>query len=214
MYMHLDDAKYRLARVGIATSKKVDGEYKYVRSFRPLGQESRDIGQFVDDDGSAYLIFESRPTRGFFIAKLSDDYLDVVQQTSFIPLSLEGGTIVHFGGLYYVLGSHLSGWKANPNVYATAPSLAGPWTEFKNIAPPETNTYESQSTFLLKVVGTKATTVIYMGDRWTPKNLPDSRYIWMPLEIGDGKMLLPESKPWTIDVKIGMARGLTSEEGR
>ena len=36
--------------------------------FRPLGYESRDIGQFVDDDGSAYLIFESRPSHGFYIA--------------------------------------------------------------------------------------------------------------------------------------------------
>jgi hypothetical protein len=214
MYMHLDDAKYKLARVAIATSKKVDGNYIYVRSFRPLGQESRDIGQFVDDDGSAYLIFESRPTKGFFIAKLSDDYMDVAQQTSFIPLSLEGGAIVHFGGLYYVLGSHLSGWRPNPNVYATARSLSGPWTEFENIAPPETNTYSSQSTFLLKVVGAKTTTVIYLGDRWNPKDLPDSRYIWMPLQIGDGKMLLPEPQPWSIDVNTGKVRTVTPDQGR
>ncbi len=203
MYVHLDDARYGEARVGVLVSDKVDGDYKYQRSFRPLDQESRDIGQFVDDDGSAYLIFESRPTHGFFIAKLSDDYLNVEKQVSFIKAPLEGGAVVHYGGLYYVLGSHLSGWSPNPNVYATAPSLAGPWTEMQNVAPPETKTYDSQSSMLLKVTGTKKTTVIYMGDRWEPKTLWDSRYLWMPLEIGDGKMTLPEPRPWKIDVKTG-----------
>lgn len=203
MYLHLDGPRYAEARVGVAVSDKVDGDYKYVRSFRPLDQESRDIGQFVDDDGSAYLIFESRPTHGFFIARLSDDYLNVEKQVSFIQAPLEGGAIVHYGGLYYVLGSHLSGWKPNPNVYATAPSLSGPWTTMQNIAPPETNTYDSQSSMLLKVTGSRKTTVIYMGDRWEPKQLWDSRYIWMPLEIGDGKMTLPEPRPWKIHIKTG-----------
>ena len=77
MYMHIDDAKYALARVGVAVSDTVDGDYQFLRSFRPLGQESRDIGQFIDDDGSAYLIFEDRPAKGFHIAKLSEDYLSV-----------------------------------------------------------------------------------------------------------------------------------------
>ena len=205
MYAHLDASGYKLARVAVAVSDQVDGDYTYVKSFRPLGQESRDIGQFIDDDGSAYLIFESRPTHGFYIAKLSDDYLSVEKQMSFVQAPLEGGAVVHYKGMYYVLGSHLTGWRPNPNVYATAKSLAGPWSEFKDIAPPETNTYSSQSSMLIKVAGKKTTTVVYVGDRWTPKALWDSRYIWMPLEIGDGKMTLSEPKPWTLDVKTGIA---------
>ena len=35
-----------------------------------------------------------------------------------------------YEGLYYLNGSGLTGWKPNPNKYATATSLAGPWTEF------------------------------------------------------------------------------------
>jgi hypothetical protein len=205
MYMHLDGPGYKVARVAIAVSNKVDGQYEYVKSFRPLGQESRDIGQFVDDDGSAYLIFESRPTHGFFIAKLADDYMSVEKEMSFVKAPLEGGAIVHYKGLYYVVGSHMTGWRPNPNVYATATSLAGPWTEFVDIARPETNTYDSQSSMLLKVTGRKGTTVIYMGDRWKPKELWDSRYVWMPVEIGNGSLKLPEPRPWTIDVKTGLA---------
>jgi len=204
MYMHLDNSSYKLARVAIATSKKVDGDYTYVKSFRPLDQESRDIGQFIDDDGSAYLIFESRPTHGFFIAKLSDDSMAVEKQMSFVHAPLEGGAIVHFNNLYYALGSHLTGWRANPNVYATAPSLSGPWSEMQNFAPPEVNTYDSQSSMLIKVPGTKTTAVIYVGDRWLPGTLWDSRYVWMPVEIGDGKLSLPKPEPWRIDVRAGI----------
>jgi hypothetical protein len=203
MYVHLDDGKYKLARVAVLVSDTVDGNYKYVKSFRPLNQESRDIGQFVDDDGSAYLIFESRPTKGFFIAQLSADYLSVEKQVSFVLAPLEGGAVVHYKGLYYVIGSHLTGWGPNPNVYATAPSLSGPWTEFKDIAPPETKTYGSQSSMLVKVTGSRKTTVLFIGDIWKPKTLWDSRYLWMPLEIGDGSLHLPPPHDWTLDIKTG-----------
>lgn len=210
MYMHIDGpingsgSGYALARVGIATSDKVDGDYRYIRSFRPLGHESRDIGQFVDDDGTAYLIFEDRPF-GFRIAKLTNDYLDVEKEVALIPMHLEGGALVHYQGLYYAIGSALTGWAPNPNKYATATSLSGPWSEFKDIAPPETKTFGSQSTMMLKVIGSKATTVIFMGDIWKPKALWDSRYLWMPLKIGDGRLSLPEPKPWKLSLKSGQS---------
>ncbi len=202
MYAHLDDARYKLARVMVAVSKRIDGQYKYVKSFRPLNEESRDIGQFVDKDGAAYLIFESRPTKGFFIARLTGDMMSV-EKTAFIPAPLEGGALVHFGGLYYVMGSHMTGWRPNPNVYATAPALAGPWTSFSNLAPAEANNYDSQSTMLLKVAGSKTTAIIFMGDIWRPHELSDSRYLWMPLETGNDSLLLPPPRPWSLNVKTG-----------
>ncbi|MBV8782168.1 MAG: family 43 glycosylhydrolase [Phycisphaerae bacterium] len=204
MYAHLDGPSYKLASVAIFVSDTVDGDYKYVKHFRPLGLESRDIGQFIDDDGSAYLIFESRPSYGFYIASLSDDYMDVAKQTCFINSPLEGGALVHYEGVYYVIGSHLSGWAPNPNVYATSKSLQGPWTTFKDIAPSSTKTYGSQSAFLLKVAGTQKTTVIFVGDMWRAKSLWDSRYMLMPLTIGDGQLSLPAPRPWTIDVNTGV----------
>ncbi len=202
LYAHLDDARYKLARVMVAVSDRIDGDYRYVKSFRPLDQESRDIGQFVDDDGSAYLIFESRPTKGFFIARLTDDFMGV-EKTAFIQAPLEGGALVHDGNLYYVIGSHMTGWRPNPNVYATAPSLTGPWTEFKNLAPDDANNYDSQSTMLVKVAGSKKTTVIFMGDIWKPKALWDSRYLWMPLDVNAGAMHLPPPQPWQLNIKTG-----------
>jgi hypothetical protein len=202
MYLHLDNSSYKLARVAVCVSDKPDGNYTYVKSFRPLDHESRDIGQFIDDDGQAYLIFEDRPL-GFHIAKLSEDYMDVEKEICLVKMKLEGGAVVHYNGLYYAIGSALTGWNPNPNKYATATSLEGPWSEFKDIAPPEVKTYGSQSTLMLKVVGRKKTTVIFMGDVWKPRTQWDSRYIWMPLEIGDGKLWLPKPKPWKIDLKSG-----------
>jgi hypothetical protein len=208
MYMHIDgpgpgrSRGYDLARVGMAICDTVDGDYQYLRSFRPLGRESRDIGQFIDDDGKAYLIFEDRP-KGFHIAALSDDYLNVEKDICLIPEHLEGGAVVHYQGLYYVVGSQLTGWAPNANVYATSKMLAGPWSKFKDLAPPEKKTYGSQSTMLLKIAGTKTTSVIFMGDIWKPRTQWDSRYLWMPLEIGNGKMSLPEPREWTVDIVTG-----------
>lgn len=207
LYAHIDNKSYHYAHIAVFTCDTVDGDYQYLKNFRPLGKESRDIGQFIDDDGSAYIIFESRPSKGFYIAKLSDDYLSVQEETAFVPAKLEGGALVHYDGLYYVIGSKMTGWAPNSNQYATSSSLAGPWSPFKDIAPPDKKTYNSQSTFLLKIVGSKTTSVIFMADWWIhsdhPLNLADARYIWMPVEIGAGKFWVPQPTAWTVDVSTG-----------
>lgn len=214
MYFHLEgktpyeQRSYGLARLGLAVCDTIDGDYQYLRSFRPLGKESRDIGQFIDDDGSAYLIFESRPSKGFYIAQLSKDYLDVEKEVAFVHAPLEAGALVHYQGLYYFVGSHMTYWRPNPNVYATSPKLEGPWPNllgFADLVPQEKSrdTYGSQSTMLLKVTGTKQTTVIFMADMWKPKSLGDSRYLWMPLEMGQETIRLPEPAPWAIDALTG-----------
>ena len=209
MYMHLDGTRqgttgrYNYASVGVAVSRKPPGPFELIDIFKPLGKDSRDIGQFIDDDGTAYLIFECRSDRGFYIARLSEDYHRVEECTCFIKAGLEGGAIAHYNGLYYCIGSALTGWAPNPNKYATATSLEGPWSEFRDIAPPETKTWSSQSTMLLKVTGTKKTTVIFMGDQWRPSRQWDSRYIWMPVEIGDGHFSVPRPRPWRINPRTG-----------
>lgn len=58
MYFHADDKDYGDARVGVATSDTVCGKYSYLHGFRPLNKQSRDMGLFKDDDGSAYLLTE------------------------------------------------------------------------------------------------------------------------------------------------------------
>ena len=59
---------------------------------------------------------------------------------------------------------------------------------------------------LEKVTGTRATTVLFLGDIWKPNTQWDSRYLWMPLEIGAGKLTLPEPRDWTLDISTGESR--------
>ena len=84
-------------------------------------------------------------------------------------------------------------------------SLEGPWSGFKDIAPPESKTYGSQSTLMLKIAGTRTTTVIFMGDIWKPRTQWNTRYLWKPLEIGEGRLWLPEPRAWSLDVDTGEA---------
>jgi hypothetical protein len=58
---------------------------------------------------------------------------------------------------------------------------------------------------LLKVVGSKKSTVIFMGDIWKPKELWDSRYLWMPLDMRNGSMHLPPPQRWQLNVNTGEA---------
>lgn len=58
LWAHIDSSSYGEAKVGVATGDSVCGEYEYLGSWRPLGYQSRDIGLFQDDDGSAYLLSE------------------------------------------------------------------------------------------------------------------------------------------------------------
>lgn len=202
MYAHIDGRGYSIARVAVFISRTIAGHYHFLRSFRPLGHQSRDIGMYQARDGKAYLLFEDRPS-GFRIVELAPNYLSIKKSICLIHQHLEGLGLVHYRGLYYVLGSHLTGWGPNPDVYATAKSLRGPWSQFRNVAPPKTKTYDSQSGYLLKIVGTRHTAVIYMGDRWNPRQLWNSRYIWMPLKIGGGEMQLPKPHCWKINIRTG-----------
>jgi hypothetical protein len=58
LYMHVDSGNYKEAKVGVAVGNSVCGKYSYLRSFRPMGRQSRDMGVFQDDDGAAYLLSE------------------------------------------------------------------------------------------------------------------------------------------------------------
>ncbi len=133
MYLHIDNPAYSAAEVGVATSSSVCGPYTYLGSSQPLGFQSRDIGLFQDTDGTAYLLSEDR-ANGLRIDKLSSNYLSVASAVAVLP-DYEAPAMVKIDGTYYLFASHLTGWAANDDVYATATSLSGPWSSFKTFAP-------------------------------------------------------------------------------
>ncbi|RDW79191.1 glycosyl hydrolase family 43 protein [Aspergillus mulundensis] len=201
MWMHIDSTDYRDARVGVATGDSVCGEYVYQESFRPLGFQSRDIGLFKDDDGSAYLLTEDREY-GTRIIQLTDDYLDVANVTFGWEYFAESPALIKRGETYFIFGSHLTGWSPNDNIYSTATSLSGPWTDWIEFAPVGSNTFTSQVNYVLPLGTDKA---IYMGDRWVSTNLGASTYIWLPLEI-DGTTATASLEwydSWSVDLAAG-----------
>jgi hypothetical protein len=201
MYLHIDSTSYSDQRVGVATSTTPCGPYSYRGSFQPLGNQSRDIGLFQDTDGSAYLLSENGG-RGLRVYRLSSDYLSVASTVAVLP-DYESPAVIKANGMYYLLVSHLTGWNTNDNVYATAPSLAGPWSSFRNFAAPGTNTYNSQTANIITVQGSAATTYLYAGDRWNLGNMGDSPLIWLPLTIRGTTVNLGQYPSWNLDTATG-----------
>jgi hypothetical protein len=39
-----------------------------------------------------------------------------------------------------------------------------------------------------------------MADRWNKKALPDSRYVWLPIEFKDGGFEIPWRESWDLSV--------------
>ncbi|KAF9641218.1 putative glycosyl hydrolase family 43 protein [Lasiodiplodia theobromae] len=184
LWMHIDSSDYKDAKTGVASGDSVCGSYEYHGSFRPLGFQSRDMGLFKDDDGKAYLMTEDREN-GLRINALTDDYLNVTGDSSVYRFDekYESPAMVKVDGTYYLFASQLTGWNPNDNYYVTASSLSGPWTSWKTFADVGSNTYSSQTSFILPITGSSGTTYMYLGDRWISSALFRSTYIWLPLTI-------------------------------
>jgi hypothetical protein len=67
-----------------------------------------------------------------------------------------------------------------------ADSIWGPWTELGNPCRGSgaKRTFGGQSAFVFPVVG-QTNAFIFMADRWKKTRLPDSRYLWLPLQFND-----------------------------
>ncbi|GKZ37825.1 hypothetical protein AbraIFM66950_009614 [Aspergillus brasiliensis] len=151
MWMHIDNVAYTDAKAGVATSATVCGDYTYLNSSQPLGHLSRDLGLFQDTDGTAYLLSEDR-SNGLRIDRLSSDYL-TAESSIYIFDDYEAPAMIKINDTYFLFASGLTGYSANDNYYTTATNLSGPWADWALFAPEGTNTFTSQTTYVLNVNG-------------------------------------------------------------
>lgn len=205
MLVHVDGpvdgepGDYAYARVGYAIADRPEGPYAYVRSERPLGNLSRDIGVY-QEGGVGYLLSEDRDN-GLHIYRLRDDHLGVesvvatLRQQANPAIGYESPTLVRHDGRYYLFGSDLTGWSMNDNMYTSAPALEGPWDPWRPIATPGTRTFESQ----VSVVAPVGDGYVYVGDRWDPERLAESPAVWLPLRIDDGRVQLEWRDQWSVE---------------
>ncbi|KAL0356773.1 UNVERIFIED_CONTAM: hypothetical protein Scaly_1363000 [Sesamum calycinum] len=164
MWMHIDDATYSKASVGIAF--------------------------FKDDDGMAYLIYSSIRNKEIHISPLNGDYLGVTNRTvrALVGQHREAPAVFKHQGVYYMVTSGCSGWAPNEALVHEAESILGPWESIGNPCVGANKdfrvaTFFSQSTFVLPMPGAVPGSFIFMADRWNPADLRDSRYVWLPLTV-------------------------------
>jgi hypothetical protein len=205
MYMHADSITYKNQFVGYATSRKITGPYQFKGPLLFNGKPIKkwDMGTFQDTDGSGYILIH-----GGEIYKLADDYKSVVEQINpNMTSGFESPTMLKKDGIYYLIGSNLSSWERNDNYYYTSNSIKGPWISRGLIAPEGSLTWNSQSTFVLPIVGTKTTTYMFMGDRWSfPKQASSATYVWQPLIISGTSISMPTyQEAWQINIGTGIA---------
>ena len=203
MWLHWDGANYATAQAGVFTSATVDGNYKQVSHFQPNSNMARDDSLFKDDDGKAYFMAAANNNQDMIIYQLADDYLSVKSQvvTVFAGKQREAPAMFKQGGRYYLITSAATGWDSNQAQYASATSIAGPWSSLTNIG--DGTTFDTQSAFVIPYVGSQATTYIFAGDRWQDPDLVSSKYIWIPIQISGTSLTLNDYAQWQLDVTTG-----------
>lgn len=172
--------------------------YYYRRDFG-VGQMSRDMTLFVDEDGKAYHIAASEENSTLHITLLADDYLS--SSGSYVRVMPnrfhEAPAVFKHGGRYFMFSSDCTGWAPNAARLSVADHPMGPWRELGNPCrgseAERQSTFESQATFVLSVPGGH----IFMADRWRPNNAIDGRYVWLPVEFEDGAPVLRWRGAWS-----------------
>ncbi len=248
MWVHADgptatsDAQYAKATAGVAVADSPTGPFRYVDSYRldrvpasdPTNQHpsdpgmARDMNLFVDDDGTAYIVYASEENLTLYISKLDADYtnlsadpatavegVDFRRPQPWIGGQREAPALTKVGGTYYLVTSGATGWAPNAAAYATATDLLGTWTAHGNPAT-GTNadtTCNSQSTSLLNLGDGR---VVYLGDRWNnATDLRTAPSVWLPVTFGEGGAMsfscdttswtlddLHPSTPWTVTTAV------------
>ena len=213
LWMHWENGSdYGQARTAVAVSSTVDGAYSYRGSFRPLGNDSRDMTVFRDDDGAAYLISATRVNADLNIYRLTADYTGVASlvRTLWPGSYREAPAMFKRNGVYFLVTSGATGWSPNQQKYATATSVTGTWSGLVNFA--DSIAYGSQAAYVLPVQGSAGTSYLYLGDRWAGAwggRVNDSRYVWLPLSFPSNTALSMRWYPQvTIDAAAGSVAGL------
>ena len=136
------------------------------------------------------------------IARLADDYLSDTEADSLIARDhQEAPAMFRYEGTYYLITSACTGWAPNKASLYTATSIFGPYTRQGTPMRGEDadRTFGGQSAFVLPVRGKKGE-FIFIGDRWNPRDLKDSRYLWLPISLQGDSVTIPWRDDWDLSI--------------
>lgn len=199
--------------IHFATSAKPCGRF-IDRGFEmiPNDRGGGDHSVFLDDDGKVYVVYATWPYPDRFntdigILRLTRDYLHVDRVVAATTgMHCEAPYILKRNGLYYLFASQCVGYSSSATSYATAASLAGPWSAPKTVAtiPPDSQSFNSQHAFVVTVAGTKATSYIYYGDRWSEYTGQGiGKNVRLPLTFNGDEPVLHGLNEWYINAVTG-----------
>jgi hypothetical protein len=200
---HKQDIGY--ADAGVAVADKITGPFKFLGYHRPINDSGavKDCSLFVDDDNSAYFVYDRKLPNGsrcLHLVKLSDDYLQATDKWTKIEIAnrREAPALIKQDGVYYLITSDVSGWKANAAKTFKTKNLFGPWTDIGNpcVGEMKETTYNTQCTYAFKVQGKKNLSII-MLERHNTDNFLKCSYVWLPIHFTENEMLdFPYHKIW------------------
>jgi beta-xylosidase len=214
MWLHLEQGRYLFARAGIAVSGRPAGPFTFLTAIRPVadtndfaalasdaprekdfGGTFRDMNLFVDDDGHAYVFYSSEDNWTMYVVRLDDDFTGpetpAVENKTWAKILVrqmrEGPAPFKWNGKYYLITSACTGWAPNAADCAVADNILGPYVSRGNpcVGADAEKTFETQSTFVLPFPNQPGK-FIFMADLWKPRDLPDSRYVWLPFTMQPG----------------------------
>ena len=137
MWAHVDTADYQAAKLGVAVATKPEGPFTFLRSFRPHGDDARDVTLFQDDDGAAYVVYAANGNKDLVIAALTADYRDAAPNGRVVALpgrGREAPALFKAHGAYILLTSGCTGWEPNAaEAFVAAHPLAKEWV---SLGPP------------------------------------------------------------------------------
>ncbi|MGF7146356.1 hypothetical protein HNQ56_004823 [Anaerotaenia torta] len=221
------NSSYAAASAGVAICDTPYGPFKFIDRYRlntcPEDQEdqypaskgmARDMNLFVDDDGTAYIIYSSEENLTLYISKLNDTYTylaadpeKAVYGVDFIRLfpgaQREAPAMFKKDGRYYMMTSGCTGWAPNPSKMFMADSILADWTDMGDpcVGDTQRTTFDSQSTCIF-LADKESQTYIYMGDRWFSEDLANSRYVWLPVDFDkEGNAFISFVEEWTLPVQ-------------
>ncbi|KAJ7218316.1 Arabinanase/levansucrase/invertase [Mycena rebaudengoi] len=172
----------------------------------PSARSFSDMGIFVDDNGSNYLLTSADSNNLQVNSINAGTPITIGTRVADIGGSLEGPGMMKASGVYYLILSQKTGYRPNPNKVYWATALAGPWTGGTDIAPPAVNTYNSQNSAELVIAGSSTTTYVYLGDSWDSNGTDVSNYEWLPISVSTSAhtLTLQNHAMWTVNPNTGV----------
>lgn len=201
MWFHYDRSGYGDSQAGVAIADRPEGPFRYLGEHRPVERSTfRDMGVFVDDDNRAYVFYAGEGNQTMHVVRLNREWTGeekpMVEGKTWARIherrARESPAVFKYDGKYYLFTSGTTGWAPNPADLSVADNILGPYRSLGNpcVGPNADKTHFSQNTWIFPAPGKPPGHFIYMGDRWRPYNLADSRYVWLPFQIeGEGLKL-------------------------